>query len=494
MNNRNYRHGLISLLTLGFGTGSLAIGAIVGILAGLKVELIVLALVSLIGLMCFFFCFEQMVIGLLILRTSMDMFSDQQLPAVFGVGVIGLTFLYLIVQLLTRKPIQTDWLWWFLATWFGVQLIWVILLPLGGSGLEPAYLSTAIREWIRILSWLMVYLLVMQLKGLIHPAKLTRLLFFGLVIPIIVALLQILLPPSALPSFMVFEGQAGAIEAGTRINASFGHPNTFTSFLFLFIGLTYWRQEFSKPRYPWLILLGFLAFIFVSTKALFGLMMLGTFMMCITLPKLSFTNLIGAVFIVIFVIVLFGSTEFGQERLGSIAETPLLNPDLDLWKAILLSKGDGNSFNWRLSQWHYLLTQWQDYPWLGFGLGTGKYVSTNGLEPHNDYVRALVEGGIIGLTTFLAFIVGQMIRLMQLIFSAPRGSPQYHLCLTLLMLLIGLCVGMLTENIWTHTALFLYWFALLGIAGWDWNEPETPNLDHSLRDKVLSPASSSQIR
>jgi O-antigen ligase len=170
------------------------------------------------------------------------------------------------------------------------------------------------------------------------------------------------------------------------------------------------------------------------------------------------------------VIVLFGSTEFGQERLGSLSKTPLGNPDIDIWRAILLSQGDNNSFNWRLSQWYLELNVWQHYPILGYGLGLSIPAAANGFLPHNDYIRALVEGGMVGLVVFLLFIFAQIMRLVWLIRNAPPGSAQRNLCLVLMAILLALPVAMITENIWSHTMLFLYWHSVLAVAGWDWNE------------------------
>ncbi len=457
----------LSLLSLPLGLG-------VGLLAGAQPVLLCLGLVA--GAMVVYFWnnFEKSVLGMLILRSSLDVFSEQQLPAAFALALDGLTLLYVGAMLLGGKKVKIDRFFVLLAIWVALQGLWVILLPLGGLGFDGSFLSSAIREWVRLFSWLMVYLLVMQLKDRMAPQRVVGLLFLGLVLPLFVAFLQVTLPTSALPPMLIYGGGADGLpfEAGSRINGTLGHPNTFTTFLFLFLGLTYWKQSFAQKRLPWLILLGVLAFFFVGTKSLFGLMMLATLIACLLAPKLSLVNLIGAVAFFALIIFLFGSSEFGRERLGSIAETPLGNPDIDLWRAILLSQGDGNSFNWRLAQWTYLFKQWQQFPWFGFGLGVNKYVSANGLEPHNDYVRALVEGGVIGFTTFIGLLVAQVVHLLQLIRTSVVGSEHRAFCLTLLGISVSLAVGMITENIFTHTTLFFYWWALLAVAGWNWQKTQ----------------------
>ncbi len=396
-----------------------------------------------------------------------------QLPAAFALGVDALTLLYVTVMLLTRQKVRTDGFWWFFAFWVLLQSLWVILLPLGGLGLDGSVLSEIIREWIRLFSWVLVYLLVTQLKDRIPPQKIIYTLFWALVLPITVALLQMFVPSVLPPMLAPNQGDftAGAPDEGTsRIRGTLGHPNTFVTFILMFMGLTYWRLSQSKQRWPWMLLLGLLSFFYVSTKSLFGLMMLGTFIVVMIAPRLSVPSLIGGILLFVVVIGLFGSTEFGQERLGSISQIPLGNPDIDIWRAILLSAGDGNSFNWRIMQWTYLLGQWQLHPILGYGLGISAHVSTNELYPHNDYVRALVEGGIVGLVLFLLFIGVQIVRLIKLFRQAPPGSGQRELSLVLLALLLALPVGMITENIWSHTTFFFYWWTLFGIVGWNWNE------------------------
>jgi len=466
------------LIALGVGVVGVGVGVLSGFLIGIQPILPFLPIVAVAAVVFFFSSFEQAVLGLLILRSSLDSFSAQQVPAAFAIGVDALTLLYVTVMLLTGQKVRTDGFWWFFAGWVMLQGLWVILLPLGALGLDASVLPDSIREWVRLFSWVMVYLLVMQLKDRVPPGKIIFTLFLALVLPITVALMQMFLP-SLLPPMLSASGgdDFGSLpsEGGSRIRGTLGHPNTFATTLLLFIGLTWWKQGQSKRRWPWLLLLGLLAFFYVSTKALFSLMMLGVFILVLIAPRLSLPNLIGGLLLFAVVIGLFGSTEFGQERLGSLAQTPLLNPDMDIWRAILLSQGDGNSFNWRLAQWTFLIQAWEQFPIFGYGLATCSYLTIFKAYAHNDYVRALAEGGVVGFLSFLIFLGAQATRIIQLIQRAPGGSTQRDLCLILLAVFLAILVGMITENIWSHTTLYFYWSTLLAIAGWNWDE--TNNLD-----------------
>jgi O-antigen ligase len=416
----------------------------------------------------FFADFERAALGLVILRTSLDIFSEQQIPAVFALGVDALTLLYVALLLLTRRTVHTDSFWWFFAGWVMVQGLWVIVSALGGLGLAPSeeVLQVSQREWIRLFSWLMVYLMVMQLKYQLHPEKIISMLFISLFIPVIAALMQMFLPDSLLPPLLATEH---VIVEG-RIEGTFGHPNGFATYLLLFMSLIYWKLSRVRRHWPWVLLLSMLAFVFVATKALFSLAMLSVFIVVSIARKLKPSNAIGGVLLLVVILGLFASSDFGRARLGILADTPLFNPRIDVSRAVLMSQWDYNSFNWRLAQWTYLLQSWEKSPILGYGLGTTIYLSQFKLYAHNDYIRALVEQGSVGLVTFLTFLGAQFVRLVQLIRCAPRGSGQQELCSLLLAYLVAILVGMITENVWSHTTLFFYWWTLFAIASWNWNE------------------------
>ncbi|MFM2063463.1 MAG: hypothetical protein RLZZ507_3133 [Cyanobacteriota bacterium] len=460
-------------LALWVGLLGIFVGLAVGLLAGIRPLLLVIALVAVAVPIWFFAKFEQAVLGLLIIRSSLDVFSAQQIPAAFAIGLNALILMYLTYSLLVGRSIKIDAFWLFFAGWVAVQGMWVVLLPLGGLGIGASELPNAIREWVRMFSWVMVYLLVMQLKDTIHPENFIKTLFLSLIIPFSTAILQLTLPSSLLPSFLIYSSAPDEFvspESLSRINGTFGHPNTFATFLLLFMGLTCWRLTQSKQRGLWLVLIGGLVFFIVSTKALIALAMTFIFIVVLITPRLTPLTILGGVILFVVIIGLYGSTEFGRERLASIAETPLLNPDMDISRSILLSQSDGNSFNWRLAQWTSLLQVWQESPILGYGLATTSVLSYFHNYAHNDYVRALVEGGIIGFITYIIFLLANFFRCFQLLLSSPKGSSHRNLCLSMIGVFAALTFGMITENIWSHTTLFFYWSTILAILGWDWQQ------------------------
>lgn len=450
-------------LTFWVGVGGVVVGTVAGVLAGAMPLYLSLALGAVLVVVYFFADFERAVMGLLILRSSLDVYSEQQIPALFAIGVDALALLYVTVLLLTNRTVRTDWFWWFFAGWVMLQGLWPILCVLGGLELGTSALLDNIREWTRIFSWMMFYLLVMQLKDRLHPEKIIYLLFISLIPPVVAALMQAFLPESLLPSLL-------ALYQENRVRGTFGHSNAFSIYLLLFMGLTWWKLSWARKRWPWWLLLFLLASVYAGTHALVSLAMLGVFILVMIAPKLNLRNVISAGILVMVVVGLFASTEFGRDRLDMLAGTPLFNPNIDVSRAILLSQSDYNSFNWRLTQWYYLLQAWQQSPFLGCGLGTAPTIGPFYFHAHNDYIRALVEGGILGLATFLAFLSAQGVRLVQLIHRAPHGSAQRDLCLILLAIFISTLVAMFTDNVWDATTFYFYLWTMLAIAGWNWND------------------------
>lgn len=468
-----------SLSTLIIGGISLLLGITVGLLTINNPIYLGLLFVAISVLIWFFTSVDQAILSLLIVRSSLDLFSAQQVPAALGVGISLLTLLYVVVLLLSRQEVQTDWFWWFFAGWLALQGIWVVLLPLGGLGLGVAALPDAIREWVRFFSWLMVYLLVMQLKGKVPPTRIITALFLSLVAPLAVAFLQTVLPPSVLPSVLVFQVVEKGVEAGSRINGTLGHPNSFATFTLLFFALCLWKQEQSQNRWLWLGLAAVLVFFLVGSKSLTGLVMLLAFAAAFFVPKLNVWSLLAGTMLIGLTLLLLLSTELGRDRLGELSATPLLNPDLDWDRAVALQMTDsaqyGNSFNWRLAQWKYLLQSWQAFPILGYGLATTSEISVFQITAHNDYIRFLVEEGIVGLGCFLAFLGAQAVRLGQILSSPLYPNQHRQLSAVLLAFLLAMLVGMLAGNVMVHTTLFFYWWTLIAVVGWE--DDRSPKID-----------------
>ena len=442
------------------------LGILVGIVAGISISaepLLTAAwiflVVALFGALYVATNFDVALLALLVIRSALDSFYP--LPSLFAIGIEALAIVYIIWSLLKRRPLKTSRFWWFFFSWVVFQGLWVVLAPLGGLGLGGSVLLTGIREWLRMMTWVAVYLLVMQLKRF-SPEQVITILFFSLIIPLGVASLQMVVP-GALPSQL-------APYLGIRVSGTLGHPATFSTFLVFFIGLTWWKLGHTQHQLRWWLLLGVLGFFLVSAQSLTMLAMLMVMLSILIIPRLSALNLVGVILFAAMILGILLSTEIGQERLASILETPLLNSDINWSRSVLLSWRDGNSFNWRVAQWTFLLDAWKNSPLLGNGLNTSSFLTVWENYAHNDYIRALAEQGIVGFLGFLLFLAAQAIYLIKLMIFLPARSRKRSLCFVLFAFFIAMLVGMATDNLWSHTALHSYWWVMFALLSWDWEE------------------------
>lgn len=439
--------------SISFGLLSLSVALGTAALGEVTLKATILLVVSAVLLSFFLKELEASILFLLVLRSSLDFFSQLKIPAAYGIGLELLAVLYMVYCFISNESIQTDSFWWLLFGWTISQGLWLLLMPLDALGSDVTYLGESVREWLRILIWPTAYFLVLQLKGKVSPQKILSILLFALPIPILFALFQL----------------RDGIE---RINSTFAHSNAFASFLLLFMGVVWWQYKNSfKFKWLWITLLGALSFLLISTKALFILMMLLVSLLVVILPKLSLKTLIFGILSFSLIISLFASTDYGRSRLESTINTPLLNPEISINRGILLSESDHNSFNWRLSHWHTVLKAWEKHPFLGYGLGLSKQSIDSKYLPHNDYIRALIEGGILGLISYLVLWSLYLTQSIKLVRSSTLESHK-DLSLVIVALVIAVLVGMLTENIWSHTVFFFYFSVLLAVSSWDWNSSE----------------------
>lgn len=66
----------------------------------------------------------------------------------------------------------------------------------------------------------------------------------------------------------------------------------------------------------------------------------------------------------------------------------------------------GGSISWRLSYWQEEVLPLADRnPVTGIGLGITQLQTEQGAAPHNEYLRFLVETGVVGLAAYLAFLL-----------------------------------------------------------------------------------------
>ncbi|MGL6315411.1 O-antigen ligase family protein [Vibrio sp. WXL103] len=152
----------------------------------------------------------------------------------------------------------------------------------------------------------------------------------------------------------------------------------------------------------------------------------------------------------------FQSTSI-SERVSEFVETGI---------SVNIERGEkvGNSLNWRLLHWRILLSNWYtDHFW--FGTGLGQYAELEALttqsgitfDPHNDWLKVLLEVGVVGFLSFGYFI-------FRLFKFTARLSREDLLAKGLLYAYGASLLAMLSANVIYSLPIFYYFWALLGFS------------------------------
>lgn len=192
-----------------------------------------------------------------------------------------------------------------------------------------------------------------------------------------------------------------------RVESIYGHPNAFANFLAItgFIFLSDYIL-FKRKNSLYLFFLAVI-FIFLTQSRTATILLLSSLLLLLyksntisMRKKLLFFLVTGFILIIIFI---FVKDRFLYEILQIL--------EMDNIESIFQGNLNG-SFSWRLFNWHNLVNIYLESNVLsGFGIGQTvslNYEYTGNLaEAHNDYVRILVEKGLIGLTIhfFIIFLI-----------------------------------------------------------------------------------------
>jgi O-antigen ligase len=85
---------------------------------------------------------------------------------------------------------------------------------------------------------------------------------------------------------------------------------------------------------------------------------------------------------------------------------------------------EGNSLMWRVSYWRTVAGLADRSPLVGIGPKMTQYVTDSAKVPHNDYLRAYVETGIVGLTVYVAVVLALLHTARNSLRWAPPGLGQ----------------------------------------------------------------------
>jgi len=237
-----------------------------------------------------------------------------------------------------------------------------------------------------------------------------------------------------------------------RVRGTFDHPNTAAAAFAVALALSFWKL-LERRSGIYLFAAVVLAIATLGTRSLGGLaQMIVTLLVYSFMARAGRRRALVALVFGLIVIGVFSLTPLGQDRVKQVAKTQSY--------ANAAQGQQSNSLDWRFGNWSKLFAAWRVHPFFGYGGGaTTKLVQPGGSIPHSDYMRYLVETGVVGFLVYGAIFVALFNALYRRA-RAPDDSSSY--ATAMFAILVGLMVHGVVNNITLETTVMYMLAVLIG--------------------------------
>jgi O-antigen ligase len=313
-----------------------------------------------------------------------------------------------------------------------LSLLWLCLWTAIAVNTSGASAET-LREGVREASVIALAIIVYNARGTVKLPIATRLVQLVGVVPALLAVYQL----------ATHTGRDLANEL--RSYGTFAHPDSAAMFFAIAAATSLWQYLDDGQRRLDVLLTALFAAALLATVSLDGLATLAA--MLIAYGALRPGSVRGKLIpcaIAILIVLVFFVTPLGGRRIANESSTSLRTAE---------SGKANSSLAWRLDKWKMLVPEWERSPVFGRGLGTtvtGRRVPGNqfaGESPHNEYVRYLVETGIVGLAILLwaiAILIRRLVRKRRI--PGALGAGTRNAATLALVIVIGCLVNSLAES------------------------------------------------
>lgn len=371
-------------------------------------------------------------------------------------GVIAVVFILLAIALLARwregvLPAALAALW--LCVWM------VIAVNTSGASTET------LREGVREGSVVALAVIVYNARGAVTVPVATRLVQLAGLVPALLAIYQL-------------AAHTGMHVGGNiRSNGTFAHPDSAAMFFAIAAVASLWRYLDNGRRHPDALLMVLFVAALLTTLSIDGLAALVAMLVAYGVLRPGSPRVKLGPFAVAGVVVLaFFAMPFGARRIASESSTSLTAAE----------RGEAStSLDWRLHKWKILLPLWEASPFLGQGLGTTTTTEPvpgdrfSGKPPHNEYVRYLVETGVIGLALLLGalgVLIRSLVRRRRVPGTLDAGT--LNVATLGISVVVGCLINSLADNTFLNSptcyAAVLIVIAVLSMQGGEMRRARTP--------------------
>jgi len=414
----------VGLTTLAFlrEWGSIAMVAPIGLFVG--IGLVALAVIR----------FEMFLLALLVTRTSLDAVgsgSAVEPAALLGILFLGAAVVWLLAEWRETGRLELSPVGWAAVIFAGAALIGVVVAP----AFWPALV-----EWTRLASVCVMLLVVERAAA---RSRFRR--------QVLVAVAAAAVVPLAVAAWQIATG-AGLFDAGgfSRARGTFTHSNPLAAFLALLVIMTFAQVVHHRSLRPRIyatavFLVAGVGLFATYTRAAWLAAVLGIAVVAAARGR----RWLGGV--VVILLVLLVTVPGVGSRFSDLTEEST-------------SRGEpSNSLTWRAEYWGEALGL-QASPVTGIGLKQVAAQSTECKQPHNDFLRAYVEMGLIGLGAYL-WLLWQVLATGVRAMRATRDGPPENRALAVgaAGVAAGYLLMSLVANLMSQVVVGLYFAAFVAV-------------------------------
>lgn len=391
-----------------------------------------------------------------------DQFGTFQPSAILGILAIGVTALHLISRKLTGN--------WQRMTPLGMAFSAFFLLFI------PSFITSVDRgvsqaAMFGLASVVLLYLAIEQ-----HLLDDGRFLFkllaatgVGMIVPIVTGFVQFFFTGTLDP------GGSGLV----RIDGSFAHPNTFATYLtfVVLLAISIIPTVEVKQKLMVLTIASLGGFLLIATfaRGAWASFLIGALVMAARINRKLVVVIIAGSFAVAAAVPGVG------DRLSNLTASTGANGGV---------KTD-DSLGWRIGYWQKITPMFNRNPVSGLGIDATKTQTVEFKDPHNSFLQAFLEGGVIGGTGFMVLLGVATYAGYKTWVKARENKLDYQtklISVGAIAALLSVAAQLITENVLLNTIVWWYLnvaFAYLAVLTWgtrdtitdDTDEP-APNFDH----------------
>jgi len=368
------RTAVVALLAVGAAVLAVSLQGRVGL--ALPIVLAVLVLLSVFALKEF----PTFLGCLLVVRPLLDLLKSGSLSSVFqptsllSIGLLAVAPLWLVAQ---RRQSRVPVTPMAVAT---TGFVLALLISTVGSDSPIGSLP----EFLKGCSWLAMFFVVRRMVATERDVRrLVLALAASAVIPALLAVYELATPGA---------GRFSEVKDGiVRLRSTFDQSNNYARFLMLLltVGLPMLRLLRGWQR-----------------LALAGVLGLSGFLLALTYTRAAWIGLFAGMLVIAVlrgrILLLVG---LAAAAVMVLAVPPVTHEVLSLARPTTAdSASSNNSVGWRFSYWQEIAPLALEHPLSGIGPGETVVRSRDGKEPHNEYLRAVIEGGVVGTIAYLALL------------------------------------------------------------------------------------------